>query len=90
MEVDLTPSEEELLLAIGETNGYSLTGHYSKQEIVKRLSDDTRKNAAKMRKINRAFKKLRSKQMIQIKPADETTYTLTRNGLNYLRRLIDF
>lgn len=76
MNIDLTPSEEELLIAIGETVNYSLGGRYSKQEILKRLNRDTRNNPKKMKKIERAFIKLRSKQLIQKHPSGEMTYEL--------------
>ncbi len=87
MEKEITPIEEELLIAIGKRVDYSLSGHYSKQEMKKGLSDNTTKNPKKMRKIDRAFKKLRSKQLIQKQPSGEMTFGLTREGLNYLREL---
>lgn len=87
MTVILTSLEVKLLIAIGETVGYSLGGHYSKQEILKRFDRDTLHNPKKMKKIDKAFKKLRTKQLIQIHPTGETTFELSRAGLNYLHRL---
>ncbi|OLS19716.1 MAG: hypothetical protein HeimC2_40220 [Candidatus Heimdallarchaeota archaeon LC_2] len=87
MKEEITPSEEELLTAIGETVNYSLGGHYSKQEISKRLSPNTKNNPKRMKRIDRAYTKLRTKQLIQKHPSEEMTYGLTRNGLNYLREL---
>ena len=87
MKVILTPLELKLLIAIGETVGYSLSGHYSKQEILKRFNRDTLHNPKKMKKIEKTFKKLRTKQLIQIHPTGEKTFELSRAGLNYLRKL---
>ncbi|MCE7735081.1 MAG: hypothetical protein GPJ54_09405 [Candidatus Heimdallarchaeota archaeon] len=88
MKLTLTSLELKLLIAIGETVRYSLGGHYSKQEILKRFDRDTLHNPKKMRKIDKAFKKLRSKQLIQIHPTGETTFELSRAGLNYLRDIL--
>ncbi|MCE7733585.1 MAG: hypothetical protein GPJ54_01825 [Candidatus Heimdallarchaeota archaeon] len=84
MEVELTPSEEKLLNAIGETVNYSLSGRYSKQEIFKRLHQEDKNNPKVMRKIEKAFTKLRTKKLIQMNPSGEMTWKLTSNGLQYL------
>ena len=56
---------------------------------MKRLDSNTRKNPKRMKKIERAFTKFRSKLFIQMHPSGEMTYELGREGLNYLRDLIN-
>lgn len=83
----LNSLERELLIASWIANNFSTNAHNSKRVIIRKLSPRIKNNQQKMKKIDKAFKKLTSKGYLTKHPTGEMTYNVSIIGKEYLNTL---